>query len=114
MKEYKILSLERRKDAYVIPPHKPKPMLGPSGKKNFYRVLDIKDDGKTAVICANMQTPTLIVQDADVSRFGRNSLKLGDIIAYENGDLQFQRPIITHRFHQRHTHPPYLVAPDEK
>ena len=117
MPDYKWLDPKiRQKDAYMLKPHTAKPTITPINKRHFYRIMEIKDGGLVAVICGNMTTLTdgkLAIQDVDISRI-RYSVKLGDIIAYEKGDVHFDRPTITHRFHQRHAHPAYLIAPEEK
>jgi hypothetical protein len=115
-KEYKMLPLEKAKDAYTIPPHTPRPTIGPSSKRTFYRILKMSDDKRSATICSDMtklSAGELSVMDVDISKFVGTAW-VGDIIAYENGDGHFQNPVITHRAGQRHQHPAQLVAPDEK
>lgn len=115
--EYKMLPLEKAKDAYVIKlPPKAKPMLGKISKKTYFRILSMTENKQQATVCGNMTPDTdgkLDVMDVDISRFVGTAW-IGDIIAYENGDTHFQNPVITHRVGQRHQHPPQLIAADEK
>ena len=115
-REYKMLPLEKAKDAYMIPPHTPRPTIGPSSKRTYYRILKMSENKQEATICGNMKVLSggqLSVMDVDISRFVGTAW-VGDIIAYENGDGHFERPVITHRAGQRHQHPAHLIAPDEK
>lgn len=115
-KEYKMKPLERTADAYVLKPHKLKPALGPLNTKVHYRVVKLSEDKKVGTICGHMhqlEAGELKVTDVDFSLFGEG-IYVGDIVAYAAEDVLFQRPSITHRFHQRHQHPAHLVAPEEK
>jgi len=115
-KEYKMLPLEKSKDAYVVKTPKPRPTIGPTGQKTYYRILATSKDKQQATICADMnqlQNGQLAVMDVDISVFVGTAW-VGDIIAYENGDGHFEHPVITHRAGQRHQHPAQLVSPDEK
>jgi hypothetical protein len=115
-KDYKMLPLKKAEGAYMIPPHTPRPTIGASGKKTYYRILSMSENKQQATICGNMtklEGGQLTVMDVDISKFAGTAW-VGDIIAYENGDGHFQNPVITHRAGQRHQHPAQLVAPDEK
>ena len=116
-KEYKMLPLERSKDAYSIKKRPPKaPKLSAQDPLIPYRILKL--DGAIATICASMSTKLssgeLIVRDVNVSSLGSKGVRLGDIISFRTSDIIFEKPTITHRAHQQHQHPEQLVAPDEK
>jgi hypothetical protein len=115
--QYKMLPLEKSKDAYTIKLAPRKPLMGKTRKRSYFRILKMSKDKNQATICGDMikldEGGQLSVLDVDISRF-MGTAWVGDIIAYEDNDAHFQNPVITHRVGQRHQHPVYLVAPEEK
>lgn len=116
MKEYQYLDPKiRQPDAYVIKPHVPRPTLVPRAPKSYYRILDISEDGTTATICANMKVLTegkLSVIDIPLGLL-RNGVFIGDILSFESHDSALEKPVVSHRFSQRHQHPSQLIAQGE-
>ncbi|MDE2020990.1 MAG: hypothetical protein KGJ13_11690, partial [Patescibacteria group bacterium] len=93
------------------------PVLGIQTKRIPYRILELKNDGKIAVICKDMtvlDNGQRTVLDVNVEVLGDRSVEVGDIIAYAQEDTGFLRPVILHRWHQKHQHPDHLIAPDER
>jgi hypothetical protein len=116
MHEYKMLPTERRKDAYAIQSRKAKPTIAPMIQKTFFRVMDLSEDKMKMNLCVdvlNLVDGKITVQEVDTNRI-RFSVKVGDIVAFERGDVSFSNPTITHRLHQRHQHPKNLVFPEEQ
>jgi hypothetical protein len=114
MKIYKMLPLEKAKDAYVLKLRPKVPTVSPTTPKTHYRIIAIKDT--TATICANMKKLSggqMDVIDVDIQSLGTNSVKVGDVLCYQGYDSRFERPMISFREHQKHQHPEQLIAPDE-
>ena len=114
MKEYKMLPLKKRDDAYVIKPRKAIPVIMPAAEKIPYRILALSKDHKVATICANMKAEKeLSVIDVNVENLGYNGVQVGDILAFAPYDTRFEKPTIICRFHQAHQCPRQLLSADE-
>lgn len=117
MIEYKMLPIERPKDFVPIRRLAGKPKLGAQPERVYYRVLKLSETKQTATICADMNkldAGELTVRDVSVACLGPNAVYVGDILAYKPLDIQFERPIIAHRYHQQHQHSKHLIAPNER
>lgn len=115
--KYKMLPIERSANAVVIKVPPKVPTLSPNAPRTLYRILAFKDNKNVAVICGNMKVSSggqRIVLDVSVQSLGVGSVAVGDIIGYEQHDTGFKKPVIEHRVHQRHQHPEYLIAPEER
>jgi hypothetical protein len=117
IKEYKMLPLEKSKDAYTIKKRPPKaPVVGSVDPIIHYRILVVKDGG-IATICADMTKligGQLTVRDVNLSSLGIKAAHVGDIVGFRKSDVVLSKPILTHRASQQHQHPEKLVAPEEK
>jgi len=112
-KEYKMLPIKPGTPVIKRAPKAPK--LGPNDPLVHFRILKIEDN--VATICEDMTKLVdghLMVRDVDISRLGRNGVKLGDIIGFKESDAAFSRPLITHRKSQQHQHPEKLIAESER
>jgi hypothetical protein len=112
VQEYKMLPIEKSNDAYTIKRPPLAPRLGPRDPLIHFRILKIEDN--VATICADMTKLVdgqLTVRDVNVTRL---SVRVDDIIGFKESDVQFLKPLITHRRHQKHQHPHNLVTESER
>jgi hypothetical protein len=113
MKTYVMLPIKRPENAPVIQKRVPIPTIRPQKQsKILYRIVALKD--KVATITQNPSAAEMTVMDVDITKLGTNSVKVGDILGFEQHDKRFERPVITHRAHQVHTIPANLTVPDER
>lgn len=116
MREYKMLPLAKRDDAYVIKPRQKVPFVVPRVPRVFYRILSLTEDGKMATICAdvkNLVDGNLSVIDVNVEGLGHNSVHVDDVLSYAAHDSRLENPMIAFRHHQNHQFPKQLLTADE-